>query len=69
MKSLGESMKMEVKTIKTGARFESFSAPRTRHNTNPPEIIIKGRIINLANRKTKNLKNIKEGYNESRRKK
>ena len=47
--------------------FESYVAPRTLHNTNPPQIIIKGSVINLANRKTKNLKNTKEEYNESKR--
>lgn len=31
--------------------FESASAPRTLHNTNPPQIIIKGRMINLSGTK------------------
>ncbi len=64
MKSLGESIEMQVKTTKTGVWFESCAAPRTRHNANLPEIIIKGRIINLSKTRGNNFKKNKEVQNE-----
>ncbi len=46
------------------AWFESASAPRSQHNANLPEIIIKGHVINLSRTRSNNFKKNKEVQNE-----